>query len=322
MSEYLVSFSKHFFLMKGRKMKNNTHIKTMSYRRILNIIRKDIGSWILLVPTVIMFFITLWQPLVSGVALSFFETKGYDAVRFIGLQNYRDILTNSEFAASLINTFSYTFWSLAIGYLLPVVIAIMLNEMLHMKGIFRLMFYFPAMLPGMATSLMWYFILDPGEGGVLNMFLQSIGLPMSQWLQDPKLTIPLIVMTMTWRGFGGSMLIYLASLQGINKNLYEAASIDGAGFFKKVWYIQVPHMKNLLALMLIRQIIGVFQVMQEPLAMTSGGPNNASMSLMLSSYYYGFRYFEAGRSMAVGTVTFLILAVFTVIYQLTTRKKD
>lgn len=269
-----------------------------------------------------MFFVVLWQPLVSGVVLSFFETKGYDAVNFIGLQNYKDIITNSEFMASLLNTFAYTFWSLAIGFLLPVIVAIMLNEMIHCKAVYRFLFYFPAMIPGMATALLWYFIFDPSEGGILNMLLGTLGMEPSQWLQNPKLSIPLIVITMTWRGFGSAMLIYLAALQGINRDLYEAAGIDGAGFFRKVWYVQVPNIKSLLGLMLIRQIISVFQVMQEPLAMTSGGPNNASMSLMLSSYYYGFRYFEAGRSMAVGTITFLILAVLTVIYQLASRQKD
>ena len=118
------------------------------------------------------------------------------------------------------------------------------------------------------------------------------------------------------------MLIYLASLQGINRDLYEAASIDGAGFFQKMRYIQFPAMKGLLMLMLIRQIISVFQIMQEPLAMTGGGPNNASSSLMLSSYNYAFTYFELGRAMAVGTITSLILAVLTVIYQVMSRKVE
>ena len=116
------------------------------------------------------------------------------------------------------------------------------------------------------------------------------------------------------------MLIYLASLQGIPKDLYEAASLDGAGFFKKVRHIQLPAIRNLMLLMLIRQIIGIFQIMQEPLAMTAGGPNNASVSLMLTSYYYGFKYFQMGRSMATGTITFLILAVLTVIYQIVSKK--
>lgn len=294
----------------------------MKKNKVWNAIKRDMGSWILLVPSVLMFFVVLWQPLVSGVILSFFKTQGYEAVEFIGLQNYKDILTNSEFLAALKNTFEYTGWSLLIGFLFPVVVAIMLNEMIHLKAVYRFVFYFPAMIPGMATALLWYFIFDPSEGGILNTILGILGLEPSQWLQNPDLTIPLIVLTMTWRGFGSSMLIYLAALQGINRDLYEAASIDGAGFFRKVRYIQFPHIKSLMGLMLIRQIISVFQVMQEPLAMTSGGPNNASISLMLSSYNYGFRYLEAGRSMAVGTITFLILAVLTVIYQVASRKKD
>lgn len=297
-------------------------VSTAKKEKLWNAIRRDFGSWILLVPSIIMFFVVLWQPLVSGVVLSFFKTQGYEAVEFMGLQNFEDILTNSEFMAALKNTFAYTGWSLVIGFLFPVVVAIMLNELVHMKAIYRFVFYFPAMIPGMATALLWYFIFDPSESGILNMILGFLGMEPSQWLQNSELTIPLIVLTMTWRGFGSSMLIYLATLQGINRDLYEAASIDGAGFFRKIWHIQFPHLKSLLALMMIRQIISVFQVMQEPLAMTSGGPNNASISLMLSSYNYGFRYFEAGRSMAVGTITFLILAVLTVIYQLAVRKLD
>lgn len=296
--------------------------ETAKRGKIWNAIKRDIGSWVLLVPSIIMFFVVLWQPLVSGVILSFFKTQGYEAVEFIGLQNYKDILSNSEFMAALANTFEYTGWSLLIGFLFPVLVAIMLNEMIHLKAVYRFLFYFPAMIPGMATALLWYFIFDPSESGILNMILGFFGFDPSQWLQNPDLTIPLIVLTMTWRGFGSSMLIYLASLQGINRDLYEAASIDGAGFFRKIWHIQFPHIKSLLALMMIRQIISVFQVMQEPLAMTSGGPNNASISLMMSSYNYGFQYFEAGRSMAVGTITFLILAALTVIYQLAFRKKD
>ncbi|MFV0401063.1 MAG: carbohydrate ABC transporter permease [Oscillospiraceae bacterium] len=291
-------------------------------RRIAVSFKRDFGSWILLVPTLILFIIVLWQPLLSGLVLSFFETSGYETVRFNGLQNYRDIITNSEFTAALVNSFAYTFWSLAIGFLMPLVVAMMLNEMVHLKALYRFTFYFPSMIPGMATALLWYFIFDPGEGGVLNMILALFGRSPSMWLQNSALTIPLIVITMTWRGFGGTMLIYLAALQGINQDLYEAASIDGAGFFRKVWHIEVPQLKSMIMLMLIRQIIGVFQVMQEPLAMTGGGPNNASISLMLESYYYGFRYFEAGRSMAVGAVTFVILAVLTVIYQLISKRQE
>ena len=285
-------------------------------------IRRDLGSWILLVPSILLFLIMIWGPLISTIRLSFYETQGFEAVAFAGLDNYKNVLTNSEFLRTLKNTCFYVLWSMAIGYLFPLLVAVMLNEMVRVKSVLRFSFYFPAMIPGMATALLWKFIFDPGEGGVLNMILMAFGHAPSQWLQDASLTIPLIIFTMTWKGFGGTMVIYLASLQGISRDLYEAASIDGAGFFQKIRYVQFPAVKSLMGLMLIRQIIGVFQIMQEPLAMTSGGPNNASMSLMLSSYNYGFRYYQVGRSMAVGTITFLILAVFTVIYQVASRKGE
>lgn len=295
-------------------------MKKNGIKNIFDIVRKNGGSWLLLVPSIFLFTFMVWQPLISTIRLSFYETKGFDAVNFIGFENYKVVLSNSEFLKTLLNTCLYVFWSLIIGYCLPVVVAIMLNEMIHMKSIFRFCCYFPAMISGMATSLMWKFIFDASDGGILNLILNTFGMESSQWLQDTKLVIPLIVFTITWRGFGGTMLVYLASLQGISQDLYEAATLDGAGFFRKVRYIQLPAIKNLLLLMLIRQIIGIFQIMQEPLAMTAGGPNNASMSLMLTSYNYGFKYFQVGKSMATGTITFLILAVLTVIYQFVSRK--
>lgn len=305
--------------LKRYKAEPSHPLRTGVWNRIVFAIRQDIGSWILLVPSLLLFILVLWEPLLSGLVLSFFKTVGYEATEFIGFENYKDIITNSEFLAALRNTFAYTGWSLLIGFIFPLLVAVMLNEMVHIKAFYRFTFYFPSMIPGMATALLWYFIFDPGEGGVLNMLLIRLGLEPSQWLQNPALSIPLIVLTMTWRGFGSSMLIYLAALQGIDQNLYEAAQVDGAGFFRKIWHIQLPQLKNLVLLMLIRQIIGVFQVMQEPLAMTAGGPNNASISLMLESYYYGFRYFKAGHSMAVGAITFVILAILTVIYQIISR---
>lgn len=283
-------------------------------------IKKNWTAWLLLLPSIFLFTFMIWEPLISTIRLSFYETKGFEAVSFIGLENYKNVFSNSAFLKTLTNTCMYVFWSLIIGYLLPIVVAIMLNEMVHLKSVFRFCCYFPAMVSGMATSLMWKFIFDASDGGILNMLLKAIGLESCQWLQDTNLVIPLIIFTITWRSFGGTMLVYLASLQSIPKDLYEAASLDGAGFFQKVWHIQIPAIKNLMLLMLIRQIIGIFQIMQEPLAMTAGGPNNASMSLMLTSYNYGFKYFQMGRSMATGTITFVILAVLTVIYQVVSKK--
>lgn len=322
---------KNMVKLEARGIKSANEIEPIPYssinaknsrKNMLTAIKRNLGGWVLLIPCVFCFVICVWQPLISGIILSFFKTRGYDAVQFIGLGNYKAVITNSEFNAALINSIAYTVWSLIIGFMLPMIVAIMLNELVHMNSFFKVSIYFPTMMPSVAAALLWYFMFDPGQGGILNMLLRTLHLPMCQWLQNPHLTIILIVFTMTWKGFGGAALIYLASLQGINQELYEAASLDGAGFWKKTTRITFPAISSLTMLMLIMQIISVFQTMNEPLTMTEGGPNNVSISLALESYFYAFRYFQAGRSMAVGAITFLILAVLTVVYQITSKHID
>ncbi len=284
------------------------------------ILKNDLIAWLLMLPSLLMFIFFTWQPLVSGIILSFFQTKGYNIVKFIGLGNYRDVLTNSSFNTALLNSLSYTLWSLVIGFTIPIIVAILLNEVIHLNGFFKFSFYFPSMIPGMATFLMWAFMYNPAKWGVLNNILTSIALPTFGWLNIPQYTILLIVITMTWSAFGGTALIYMASLQGINQELYEAAALDGAGFFQKIRYITLPNIKGVILLMLIMQIITVFQVMIQPLSMTGGGPNDASLSLMLQSYLYAFNYIKAGPSMAVGVITFLILIIPTFAYFILSNK--
>ncbi|GBF75730.1 ABC transporter [Paenibacillus sp. 598K] len=268
----------------------------------------------MIVPTLLFFFFFSWQPLFQGIILSFFRTEGFEGVEWIGIQNYLDVMQNAVFQQTLVNTFVYVFWSLVIGFAVPIVVAIAINEMRHWGSAFRFSVFFPNMVPGIAAALMWMFLFNPGEGGVLNMLLGWFGLPTQEWLQNPDMTILLIILTITWRSFGATTLLYLASLQGINSDLYEAASIDGAGIWRKFRSITLPQIAPMISLMLILQVSGVFQVFNEPLVMTEGGPSNASMSLMLQSYFYAFRYFEAGHSLALGVVTFVILMLLTIVY--------
>jgi multiple sugar transport system permease protein len=289
-------------------------------RRGVKLLIRELPSWLLIVPSIVFFIVFSWQPLLSGLILSFQKTKGYDAVGFAGLQNYRDVISNSIFIRIFYNTLEYVGWSVVIGFAVPIFVAIIINEMAHLRSFFKFSVYFPTMVPGIAAALLWMFLFDPGQGGLLNMLLHKLGLPISQWLQNPHLSVLLIIVTMTWRGFGGSVILYLASLQGVNSELYEAASIDGATVSRRLWHITLPQIAPIISIMLVLQIIGVFQVLYEPLTMTEGGPNNASMSLMLQSYFYAFRYFEAGRSLAIGVITFVILMVFTLVYFKLNRK--
>ncbi|WP_248927203.1 carbohydrate ABC transporter permease [Paenibacillus hamazuiensis] len=274
----------------------------------------------LIVPSLVFFIVFHWEPLLSGIVLSFYKTEGYRAVQFIGLQNYIDVITNSVFQQTLVNTFLYVIWSLIIGFLVPIAAAIMINEMRMFQSFFKFAVFFPGMVPGIAAALLYVILFEPGAGGILNALIGKIGLPPSQWLQNAQLTIPLIVLVMTWRSFGATAIIYLAGLQGINHELYEAASLDGAGVWRKLRHITIPQISSFVGMLLILQVIGVFQVLYEPLTMTEGGPNNASMSLSLLSYQYAFRYFQAGQSLAVGGISFVIISLITIVYYLINKK--
>lgn len=164
--------------------------------------------------------------------------------------------------------------------------------------------------------LIWYFMYYPDQTGLLNMLLAKVGLGSFGWLNDSRFAILGIVIYMTWHGFAGTTLLYYAALQSVQVELYEAALIDGAGVWKRAWNVTRPQLAGIMLLNLIRQIIAVFQVMEEPLAMTGGGPNGASISLAYQLYLYGFNSGGkgTGQAMALGTIVFLILIVLTCFY--------
>ncbi len=287
-------------------------------------LRNDFDAWILLLPLVIILYIMVWRPTVLGAVWSFFKMNAYTPVKFTGLDNYVRVLTHTQFLPTLINTGWYVFWSLVIGFIPPVIIAVMLNELVHFKKTFRILSYIPAVIPGIAGMLMWYYIYYPGNMGLLNMVLTKLNLPQFEWLQNPKFTIIGIVIYKTWKGFPGAVLLYYAAVQSVSVELYEAALIDGAGPIKRAWHVTRPALEGMLLLNLVRQIISVFQTLDEPLAMTGGGPNNASNTLSFQLYQYGFNSGgrATGQAMALGVIIFLILIVFTLFYFILNKKVE
>ena len=298
-------------------MKSSNNINNLRIKRVkgkLTIVKNESMMWLLLLPTVFTLILCSWNPIIRGMYTSFFTTRGFSVVEFVGLQNYKNVINDTMFIKTVINTFSYVIWSLIIGILPPLAIAIAINETVHFKEGFKILLYLPAVAPGLAVSIIWMNMYSPASGGMLNSILQMFNLPTSQWLLNEKLVIPLIIISMTWKGYGTTMLLYLSSLQSLSQDLYEAAIIDGAGLWKRITKITIPHMAPTLLLMIVNQIIGVFQVFDQPLVMTGGGPNDASLTLGLTSYKMAFSYMQVDRSMALGTVSFFILLVATIFY--------
>ena len=276
--------------------------------------KKSISGWLLIIPAILCVYFTIVRPQVLGIVYSFAKMKGFRITGFAGLDNYVRVVKDSLFPKLLLNTFLYTFWSILIGYFVPILLAIMLNEMVHFRNGFRTMTYFPAALPGVAVMMLWYFLYYPDASGLFNMILIKLGFKSYIWLQDPNWVIPWIVVPMTWHGAGATVLYYFAALQSVNPELYEAAIMDGAGFIRRIRVVSFPHIAAISLLFLVKQIIGVFSIMEQPLQMTDGGPNNASMSLGLQAYKYAFVQNKPQLAMALSVIMFLILCIATVFY--------
>ncbi len=284
--------------------------------------RRDIAGWLIMIPSIILFLFFLWEPLLASIVMSFYSAKGIRLEKFVSFQNYIEVIQHPDFKAAFFNTFSYTFWSLVIGFLVPIILAIIINEVIHFKGFFRVSVYLPNVIPGLAVAIMWLYIYKAGKTGLLNIILGQLGIPPQAWLTKSHLVIPLIVLFMTWRSAGATTLIYLARLQGIDPELYEAATIDGAGIWERLRYITFPQIYNLARTLLILQIIFVFQVLYEPLVLTNGGPNNASTTLMLLVYKYAFEKFDYPKAASISVIIALILILLTAVYNKLVKENE
>lgn len=285
-------------------------------------IKKNIVGWLMMLPCVILFAFFVWGPLLECIRLSLYSAKGMKIQEFVGLKNFADVFAHPDFSAAMHNTFSYMGWSLIIGFLIPIIIAIFISEIRHGKSLFKIGIYLPNIVPGMAMVLMFGFIFRPGITGILNIIGAKFGLPPSDWLSNPKLTKPLIIIALTWKGAGSTALLYIAGLQGIDPELYEAAIIDGAGIWKRICYITLPCIYNLARTLLILQLISVFQILYEPLVLKNGGPNNASISIMQLMYRFAFEKYDYPKASAVSIIVCLMLIVLTAIYSTLNKKKD
>lgn len=295
--------------------------KKSLFNSVGTFLKKDFPAWILIIPSIILFIFVIWRPIFIGFLYSFFKLRGFTPIEFVGLKNYIDVVSDTNFLTVLMNSVKYVIWAIIIGFPLPFIVAIMLNEMVHLKGFFKISVYLPVVVPAIATYMIWYYLYLPGDAGVLNLILGKLGLEPLEWLQNKRMVIPLLLITSTWHGFGSQTLVYLAGLQGINTELYEACKIDGGGFFTRIRVVVFPFMKGTLLLLLIRLMINIFQILEMPLTMTGGGPNGASLSMGLQTYKYAFEYAQMDKSMAMGVITFLILICLTFIYARAEKNK-
>ena len=282
-----------------------------------------VKSWLIMLPGLILMTFFLWGPLLESIRMSLYKTRNVELVRFIGLDNFISVTGKDDFAQALMNTFSYTFWSLLLGYALPILLALLIGETRRGKGFFRTAVYLPNMLPGLAVIILWSAFFSGEKSGVLNVLLGALNIPPQTYLTRSELVIPILILIATWKGAGSTALIYMAGMAGISPELYEAAAIDGATVWQRIFHILLPAIRKLAGTLLILQIISVFQIMYEPMVLTKGGPDNASLSLMQLMWQYAFGgSMNYGKASAVAVIVTLILLGMTAVYSYFNRKES
>lgn len=284
---------------------------------------RAVKAWLIMLPGLILMTFFVWEPLFESVRMSLYKTRNVELVRFVGFDNFVSVASKDDFIQALGNTFSYTIWSLIIGFLMPIVVAVLIGETRRSKSFFRTAAYMPNMLPGLAVIILWSCFFSGEKSGVLNILLGSLGIAPQSYLTKSELVIPIIILIATWKGVGATALIYMAGMAGVSPELYEAAAIDGATVWQRITHILLPSIKKLAGTLLILQIISVFQIMYEPMVLTKGGPDNASLSLMQLMWQYAFGgAMNYGKASAVAVIVTLILLAMAGVYSYFNRKES
>jgi multiple sugar transport system permease protein len=273
--------------------------------------RRTLTGYLFISPFILGFLLWFLIPAVTAVWLSFQNWNLISPPEFIGANNFARLGSDKLFWQSLKVTANYTLVSVPLGLVLGFLLALLMNSKVRGITFFRTIYYLPSIVPAVASAVLWAWILNT-EFGLLNSLLNYFGIRRVAWLQDPDWALPALILMSLW-GLGGSMVIYLAGLQGIPESFYEAAKIDGAGRWAQLRYITVPLMSPIIFFNLIIGIIGSFQVFTAGFLITDGGPQNATLFYVLYLYRTGFRYLDMGYAATLAWVLFLIILVLTLL---------
>lgn len=282
-------------------------------------LRENLDGYLFAGPAILGLLVFTAGPILYSLYLSFTEYKITAPPHFIGLENYRTMfLEDNLFRVSIKATAYFSALSIPLTLIVSFLVAVLLNQRVRGIAVFRTIWYLPSLVPAAAGAALWRWILNR-DFGLLNNALGSINLPQPGWLIDPKWTIPTLVMVSLWMSIGGTMLVFLAGLQGMPGHLYEAAEIDGANAWLRFRHITVPLMSPIIFFNLILGIIGSFQVftvvylIYTPTGTGSAGPSNSGLVYLIYLYRNAFQYFNVGYAAALAWVLFLIIVTLTLI---------
>ncbi len=283
--------------------------------------RESLVGWGFAAPNLVLMSLFLFIPIVWALILSFQETKGFGDPEWIGLGNYSTLVSDPVFWQSLANTVVFTIATVPLELAGGLGLAVLLNSVLPARGLFRTMIVLPMVISGVASGMIAV-ILFYESNGLVNKILQTLGLDPIGWQSEGTPAMIAVIAVAIWLRLGFNMIIYLAGLQSISPELYEAARIDGASRWQQFRSVTVPLVGPSTFFLLIMNVIASFQVFDLIFVMTGGGPGNATSVLVTYAYRNGFQIREQGYGAAIGIVILVITLVFTFIQWKTSRTRD
>lgn len=284
-----------------------------------NKVREALMGYLFASPWLVGFAFFTAYAIISVIYYSFTDFPLFKPPEWVGLGNYKEMFKYDQlFPISLYNTAFYVIFAVPINIAFSFLLALYLNQKFGGRSWFRMAFYMPAIVPAVAMSVIWRWILNPNFG-MLNVFLGSLGIRGPNWLGSPDMAKPSIILMNTWY-IGPTMVIFLAGLQDIPQQLYEAAQIDGAGPFRRLINITIPMMTPTILFNLVMGTIGAFQVFTQAFVMTGGGPGYSTLFYQLYLYRNAFEYLKMGYASAMALVMFFIVLTVTIVVIGTSRR--
>lgn len=270
---------------------------------------ETIWGWIFVSPWIIGFLAFTALPILLSFQYSFTAYNIYQPPRFIGTANYTVLMSDPLFWTALYNTFYYTFISVPLMMIIALFLALLLNTKLPGMGLFRTIYFLPSVLSGVGVALLWMWVFNPGSG-LINSALEIIGIQGPLWLHSPEWSKPAMIIMSLW-GVGGVMVINLAGLQSIPGSLYDAAKIDGAGWWAQLRYVTIPMLSPTLFFNFITLTIGSLQIFTQAYVMTDGGPVNSTLFYVFYLFNTAFESLRMGYASAMAWILFLIIVGFS-----------
>ena len=275
--------------------------------------RQKIAPYIFIAPFYILFIAFMGYPLISSLTLSLFEMRGFQSRIFVGLGNFSDLLRDPIFWKSLWNTCYFALGTLTLQLPIALLLAVLLNsKFVKGKNFLRLAFFTPVLVAGVFVAIIFNLVYDQRSGLINNEFIlfgQEVG-----WLSEEKYVMPAVILTGVWQWAGFNMIYFLAGLQGVRQELYEAAAVDGANWRQTFIHITLPSLRPVIAFVFVVSMIGSLQLFDLPFILTNGGePADAGSTIVMYLYKNGFQFMRLGYAAAIGWALFFIIAVVSIV---------